>query len=589
MGHPPTRLDLPRTPGTPQRQGLRPSPGSLVELELNTPTADSRTQSFSPGGQPAGISRNLWDRLRGARAAYRGLGAEEPDIEATVAGHGPTSVPRQAAEPPGPSTQHEASETAAMGSSQTRSMMRLPVMSEEGEDTEQRLLSSNRRSTIGSLELEEPLLFLTLLGVLAGILLGSLIRLAHPSKDTITLIGLPGEILLRLLKMLVLPLVAGSMIAGVCSLRGSGGSMARVARLTLAYYALTTVAAVLLGILLVILIQPGRGSPFSKAAAGGDCETTAAQDAEERAKESGENAPILKALLNVLRNMFPDNIVSAAVDMNILGIITFSLFFGISLVGLGDEAASLIQAINAFNAVIGRMVSAVLWVSPLGVASLIAAAICNACDLLGTAAALGLWIGTVLGGLAIFAGLLLPALLWAATRCNPFQTLRGFSPALLLGFGTGSSAASLPVAMECATRLGCSDSIVRFVLPLGTTVNMNGTALYEATTVIFIAQAHGVSLGLAQTLVVACTSTLAAVGAAAIPSAGLVTMLMVLQAVSLDRFAADLAVVLAVDWLLDRCRTAVNLMGDTFGTFIIDKLCQKESSQGDEVLATSLL
>ncbi|KAK9841075.1 hypothetical protein WJX84_003621 [Apatococcus fuscideae] len=136
---------------------------------------------------------------------------------------------------------------------------------------------------------------------------------------------------------------------------------------------------------------------------------------------------------------------------------------------------------------------------------------------------------------------------------------------------------SHPVAMDCATKLGCSDSIVRFVLPLGTTVNMNGTALYEATTVIFIAQAHGVKLGLAETLVVACTSTLAAVGAAAIPSAGLVTMLMVLQAVSLDRFAADLAVVLAVDWLLDRCRTAVNLMGDTFGTFIIDRLCRKST------------
>ncbi len=109
---------------------------------------------------------------------------------------------------------------------------------------------------------------------------------------------------------------------------------------------------------------------------------------------------------------------------------------------------------QVFNAVIGRMVSAVLWVSPVGVASLIAAAICNACDLLGTAAALGLWIGTVMGGLAIFAGLLLPALLWALTRCNPFQTLRGFSPALLLGFGTGSSAASLPVSsLASSTQL----------------------------------------------------------------------------------------------------------------------------------------
>lgn len=434
------------------------------------------------------------------------------------------------------------------------------------------------RSRLKAMVMHEPLLSATILGVLLGILLGSLIRLARPSRQAIDLIGFPGEIMLRLLKMLVLPLVAGSMIAGVCSLRGSTSSMAKVARWTLMYYAATTLTAVVLGIILVNVLNPGRGSPLN-----GDGVSDCAVD--QAAAPSAADIPAavqrtpLEALLDVARNMFPDNVAAAAVNMNILGVITFSLFFGLCLSTVGDAAEPMIKLVDVFNVVISKMVTAVLWTSPLGIASLIAASICRACNLATTLAALGLWVVTVLLGLLLQGGLVLPAALWACTRQSPWATIKGFSQAIVLGFGTSSSSAALPVSMQCAEQLGCDDSIIKFVLPLGSTVNMNGTALYEATTVIFIAQAHNVPLGLAEMTVVACTATLAAVGAAAIPSAGLVTMLMVMQAVSLDQFASDLAVILAIDWLLDRCRTAVNVLGDAFGVVVIDSLCKQDDSR----------
>ena len=178
-------------------------------------------------------------------------------------------------------------------------------------------------------------------------------------------------------------------------------------------------------------------------------------------------------------------------------------------------------------------------------------------------------------GLALFAFGVLPAVLWAVARKPPMATARAFSRALAVAFGTSSTAAALPAAMACARALGVAPAIVDFVLPLGSTVNMNGTALYEALTVIFLAQAHGVALGAGGVAVVAVTATLAAVGAAAIPSAGLVTMLMCLQAVGLGQLSGDLALILSLDWLLDRCRTTVNLLGDVFGAVVVDALCSR--------------
>lgn len=226
--------------------------------------------------------------------------------------------------------------------------------------------------------------------------------------------------------------------------------------------------------------------------------------------------------MGVARSAAPDNVVRAAADMNVLGVITASLFFGLCLAAQGEAADGWVAGVGVFNAVIARMVTAVLWVSPVGIASLIAAAVVRACAAGGVAAALGLWAGTVLLGLGVFACGVLPAALWLVGRRPPLATARAFGRALAVAFGTSSTAAALPAAMEAARGLGCAPAVVDFVLPLGATVNMNGTALYEALTVVFLAQAHGIALGAAGVAVVAVTATLAAVGAAAIPSAGLV-------------------------------------------------------------------
>ncbi|KAL3151462.1 hypothetical protein ABBQ38_012464 [Trebouxia sp. C0009 RCD-2024] len=192
----------------------------------------------------------------------------------------------------------------------------------------------------------EPLLLATIFGVLLGILAGSLIRLGKPSSKAIDLIGFPGEIMLRLLKMLVLPLVAGSMIAGVCSLRGSTSSMAKVARWTLMYYAATTVTAVVLGMVLVTVVKPGRGSPLN-----GDVvscgDTQAAAPIPADFAEAVQQRTPLDALLDVARNMFPDNVAAAAVNMNILGVITFSLFFGLCLSMVGEDAEPMIKLVDS--------------------------------------------------------------------------------------------------------------------------------------------------------------------------------------------------------------------------------------------------
>ncbi|KAI7840620.1 hypothetical protein COHA_005642 [Chlorella ohadii] len=434
--------------------------------------------------------------------------------------------------------------------------------------------------------MQEPLLLWTLVGVLAGVALGAALKPAALGPQAIALIGFPGELMLRLLKMLVLPLVSVSMVAGVLSLRhqddgGDGQRMRRLAHLTAAYYVGSTLLAILVGIFLVVVVHPGRGEPFDHiASGGGDCRQTHAKEVQQAGTHSGPRAGTTDALLNVARQVVPDNIVVAAVNTNVLGLITFSLMFGVALSSLGAAADHLAKQIGVVNAAVQRMVSAALWLSPLGVGSLVAASILRACDLLGTLAALGLWVATVLAGLALFAFALLPLLLWAATGRSPLAVSRQFAASLLLAFGTGSSVAALPAAMQAAKEGGCDEATVDFFLPLGTTVNMNGTALYEATTAIFIAQAHGVRLGPAELLVVAFTASLAAVGAPAIPSAGLVTMLIVLQAVSLDQYAADLAVILAIDWALDRCRTTVNILGDAYGCVLVDHLLQRRPRGG---------
>lgn len=418
----------------------------------------------------------------------------------------------------------------------------------------------------------DPTLLWTLLGVLVGTLVGIGLNVVNASSTFVSLTGFPGRCWLNTLKLLVLPLLSLSIVQGVSSLGENKRAAGRVCRLTLGYYFLTTTTAVLIGIVVVNLLRPGQHSGSGEEGCHG-------HGAANIANNSQHDQDALESILRILEQAFPGNIVDAAARMNVLGVVTFSVFFGavMSQTASEDEGTRRVAALlDALLKLVTRMVEHVLSLTPVGVLSLIAASIADACDVGAMAQAIALYIVTVVLGLGIQAFVVLPCLFSATTRSTPMALLRAYAPSFVTAFGTDSSSATLPVTLRCAKRQGVQDSVANFVLPLGATVNMNGTALYEALTVIFIAQRHGVTLTMAQTFVVVVTGTMAAVGAAAIPSAGLVTMLMVLQAVGLSQFASDIALVVTVDWFLDRLRTVVNVEGDAVGVAIVDHLLKED-------------
>ena len=412
----------------------------------------------------------------------------------------------------------------------------------------------------------DPLLQWTLVGVVLGMVLGFVMNQTSASESVVLLFGFPGKVFLNLLKMLVLPLLSLSIMCGVASLSSSDNKTqaGRVTRLTFGYYLLTTTTAVLIGVAIVNIIRPGTHSK------GGDslsCHDSSKSDHDKLHPQHEQSA--LESILQIMEQAFPSNLVEAAAKMNVLGVVTFSIFFGFVLSGAGEDGEMIIQLIEKLNRIVTKMVEMVLKLTPVGVFSLIAASIASACDMGAMAQAIALYMVTVAIGLGLQGMGVLPFLYGVTTRKSPLPILRGFLSSFVTAFGTDSSSATLPVTIRCAKQLGLDQGVINFVLPLGATVNMNGTALYEALTVIFIAQRHGVDLDMSQTFIIIITGTMAAVGAAAIPSAGLVTMLMVLQAVNLSEFASDIALVITVDWLLDRLRTVVNVEGDAFGVAMV--------------------
>ena len=446
----------------------------------------------------------------------------------------------------------------------------------------------------------EPLLFFTLIGVILGLCLGT--ALSSAPSWLLEILGFPGMVFLRLLKMLVLPLIAGSIIAGVCSIAkdGSGGSRAgKLAATALGLYALTMVIAVVTGIVYVSILRPGRGVDSGAGGCGGDDD-----DDENGATDVTVNVKKVspgEAIKNVLLDMAPTNIVQAAANFNVLGVISFSVLFGAAIAATiastpksnekdeRDGARSLLSGIESFNAAVTKMVSWVLVTSPVGIFSLILYTVATSCGIGKVFRALGAYLLCYTLALGTHALLTLPLVLYGIGRISPLRVVRAFAPAFVTAFGTDSSSATLPVTMRCASEYGCDSGLTSFVLPLGATINMDGTALYEAMTVIFILQMHGEVLSFAQTLVVAFTATLAAVGAASIPSAGLVTMVMVLEAVNRGVYAADIGLVFTLDWLLDRMRTTVNVQGDVFALVILDKLFKRGSRAGSRGSGTGLM
>ncbi|XP_076311606.1 excitatory amino acid transporter-like [Tachypleus tridentatus] len=448
------------------------------------------------------------------------------------------------------------------------------------------------------------LLVLTVLGVFLGISIGFLARFGEYGEDAIMLVSFPGDILMRMLKMLILPLIISSMISGLAQLDAI--SSGRMGSRALCYYLTTTMLAAMLGIILVIAIHPGDPSIKER------IET----DSEDK------NVYTLDAFLDLIRNMFPENLLQACFqqvettyrkvkakprfvqpDMNVtvvqnitqyveergldykdgtnvLGLIIFCIAFGIICSQLGEEGEIMVNFFVILNNIIMRIVVLVMWYSPFGIMSLIIGKIMEIKDLAQTAQQLGLYMLTVIAGLVIHAGLTLPLLFFVITKKNPLTFLKGMLQAWITALGTASSAATLPITFRCLEENNHIDKrVTRFVLPVGATVNMDGTALYEAVAAIFIAQMNGIELAAGQVIAVSLTATAASVGAASVPSAGLVTMLLVLSAVGLP--TKDITMIVAVDWLLDRLRTSINVLGDAFGAGIVYHLSKAELEKID--------
>ena len=381
---------------------------------------------------------------------------------------------------------------------------------------------------------------------------------------------LGGEIFLNLLTMMVVPLVMASVMSGIIGL-GDIRKLGRPGGLAVTYYLMTTVLAVIVGLLMVNLIQPGVGVDQTTLDAG-----LAEGQVSTAGREDADLGTILRGLVLML---FTDNLIESAAKTSLLPLILFSIIFAGMLTTMGTRVQALTEIIVQVNEALLSFILLLMKLAPFGIFCLVTARFGEAQAGGNLGAVLqqtGAYFGTVLAGLGVHAFITLPLILWIFTRRNPFRFMYQMSQALLTAFSTASSTATLPITMNCAVeKAKVSKQSSDFVLPLGATINMDGTALYEAAAAIFIAQAIGFELTITSQLVIAVTATMAAIGAAGIPEAGLVTMVIVLNAVGLP--VEYIGLILSVDWLLDRFRTAVNVFGDSLGSAVVEKSFKRQA------------
>jgi len=418
---------------------------------------------------------------------------------------------------------------------------------------------------------------LILLGLVAGALFGEFM-LFNPEIGTQRLDWLKevgNIVLIRPLKLLIVPLILFSVISGITRI-GDPAKLGLVGISTLVYYLATMFMAVSLGAFLVTWIEPGILPEAIKQTLIGSGDIPAAI----------ESAPstLGSAWMNILYQIIPDNIFEDMVKVRPLGIIVFAIAFGLAITAGGDKTKAARDICNAIFEGLMVLVRWIIWLTPIGVFFLVAWTV-GKIGFESIKGPLGWYMTTVLVGLAIHGFLILPLVLWIFSSKNPYRFMWQMKRALMTAIGTDSSSATLPVTIDTAESEGeCSKRAANFVLPLGATINMDGTALYEAVAVVFLFQFYGIELEFSQLIIVVITATLAAIGAAGIPSAGLVTMVIVISAVNMNLTGspdgplpiAAIGLIIGVDRILDMCRTAVNVWGDAVGAKIITRLTPDE-------------
>ncbi|XP_035989984.1 excitatory amino acid transporter 1-like [Fundulus heteroclitus] len=431
---------------------------------------------------------------------------------------------------------------------------------------------------------------LTMAAVAVGIGLGFALRHVNMTEREIKYLTFPGELLLRILQMMVLPLIVSSVIAGMSNVERK--DFGKIGLRTFTYYLLTTVIAAFTGIFLALLIQPGKSSQHDSGSSSGKTEAVQSVD----------------AFLDLIRNLFPSNLVEACFrkyltvypgsnssgnpagatnvsantpmagtsdGINIVGLLVFSLAFGLILGSMGTEAKPLRDLFICLNKAIMLLVNVAIWYSPVGIIFLLAGQVVKMTNAADIGRDVAMYTLTVIAGLIIHGCFTLPLIYFTVTRRNPFRFYAGILQALSTAFGTSSSSATLPVTLHCMEENHkMHTQVTRFMLPIGATMNMDGAALYEAVAALFIAQVNDMDFNLGQIIVLSLIVTAASTGAAGIPQAGMVSMLIVLGSTGLP--TEDISLLLMVDWILDRIRTATNVLGDCIGVAVVQHLSRHE-------------
>ena len=405
--------------------------------------------------------------------------------------------------------------------------------------------------------LNMQILVAAIVGVVVGLYFHSLGTDASFVKGGLYTAGLIGTLFIDLLKMILIPLVFCSISVGIANLR-QHQQMHRVWVSTLVFFAFTMAIAIMLGMVASNYFKPGAGMQI-------------AMFADAMGEFKAQQLPLSEFFAQFLHSIFA-NPFAALAKGDVMAVVIFALILGVALVVGGERYKNILALLQEGLEITMRIVSWVMVLAPLGIAALLIKLIATQdTAMLGTMAK---FMSVVIGTTLLHGVVILPLLLYLITGKTPLWFWRGAREALVTAFATSSSSATLPITMRCTTQhLHVKPEIAGFVVPLGATVNMDGTALYEAAAALFIANLVGIELNLTQQMIVFVTAMIAAVGAPGIPSAGMVTMVMVLQSVGLP--AEAIAILLPIDRLLDTLRTTVNVQGDMIGSLVVQKLVTK--------------
>ena len=408
-----------------------------------------------------------------------------------------------------------------------------------------------------------------LLGMVMGVLVGLIMTQFEGGKEIVQDWIKPlGTIFINSLKLIAVPLILASLIKGVSDLKDIS-KLSKMGGRTIGLYLITTVIAVSIGLVLVNIIKPGNSiSPETRQNLVQNYSGDTDKFKDEAFKQT-ESGP-LQALVDIV----PENVFGAASEnKNMLQVIFFAIFFGIGLILIPEKKSKPVKKFfDGFNEVILKMIDLIMLAAPYGVFALLAALVVESPSI-DLFKALIWYAFTVILGLALIIAFY-TSIVWIITKKTPSYFFKGISPAQLLAFSTSSSAATLPVTMERVTEhLGVDEEVSSFVLPIGATINMDGTSLYQAVAAVFIAQAFGMELSLGVQLGIIVTATLASIGSAAVPGAGMVMLVIVLAQAGIPE--AGLALIFAIDRPLDMCRTTINVTGDAVVSMVVAKSLDK--------------